>query len=233
MKPKINLLLQNDLTSFIQKCFATVNPSTEYQFNWHISLIAEHLIACEKREIKRLIINIPPRHLKSLIVNVAWPAWLLGQNPANRFISASYSQALATKHSLDSRLIINSDWYKENFPKTKLTSDQNQKEKFVTTKRGFRLATSVGGTLTGEGGDFLILDDPHNPANINSRTIREGTINWYEQVFSSRLDDKKRCDSFNNAKTSPRRFNKLSARKKSKSLAKAYNTFIHARRYIL
>lgn len=183
-------VLRKDLPSFIRKAFHTVNPGTAYCHNWHIDLIAEHLLACEKGYTKRLIINIPPRHLKSLIVNVAWPAWLLGQNPSRRIISTSYSQALATKHSLDTRLIINSPWYQNIFLRTLIVADQNEKDKFITTKRGFRLATSTGGTLTGEGGNFLILDDPHNPVNINSKTIRDGALNWYEQVFSSRLDDK-------------------------------------------
>lgn len=154
-------------------------------------MIADTLNKCENGEIKRLIINIPPRYLKSMAVNVAWPSWLLSQDPSRRIISASYSQALATKHSIDSRLILNSQWYKEYFPKTRLVSDQNEKDKFVTTERGFRFATSVGGTITGEGGNFLIVDDPHNPANIMSVTQRENVLNWYEQVFASRLDDKK------------------------------------------
>ncbi len=187
-----SLLIRNDLPSFIAKCFATVNPGTEYLHNWHIDLIAEHLLACERGHTKRLIINIPPRYLKSLAINVAWPAWLLGQNPTHRIISASYSQGLATKHSLDTRLLINSHWYRKLFPETRIVHDQNEKDKFITTHRGFRLATSVGGTLTGEGGNFLILDDPHNPAHMHSTTMRENTLNWYEQVFASRLDDKEK-----------------------------------------
>ena len=185
-----SLIIRNDLPSFIAKSFATVNPGTQYKHNWHIDLIAEHLLACEKGLTKRLIINIPPRYLKSLTINVAWPAWLLAHNPARRIISASYSQALATKHSLDTRLLINSAWYRKLFPHTRTVADQNEKDKFITTKRGFRLATSVGGTLTGEGGNFLILDDPHNPAHMHSTTMRQQTLNWYEQVFASRLDDK-------------------------------------------
>lgn len=183
-------LIRSDLSAFIEKCFYTINPGISYKPNWHIELIADRLKAVESGEIKRLIINIPPRYLKSLCVNVAWPCWLMGHNPNKRIISASYSQSISTKHSLDSRLIINSDWYKKIFPKTKLTDDQNQKEKFVTTKRGFRLATSTGGSLTGEGGDFLILDDPQNPVGIMSNTQRDTVTNWYEQVFASRLDDK-------------------------------------------
>ena len=187
-----SLVIKNDLPSFISRTFKTTTPGTEYLHNWHIDLICEHLIACEKGYTKRLIINIPPRYLKSHIINVAWPAWLLGHDPTRRIISASYSQALATKHSLDTRLLINSPWYQKIFPATQIVNDQNEKDKFITTQRGFRLATSVGGTLTGEGGNFLILDDPHNPAHMNSATMREQTLNWFEQVFASRLDDKQK-----------------------------------------
>ncbi len=174
----------------MQKCFVTVNPGTKYLYNWHIKRIAEYLHSCENSEINRLIINIPPRYLKSFIVNVAWPAWLLGQDPTRRIISASYSNGLSIKHSLDCRAIIESEWYQELFPETRLTSDQNEKNKFMTTMRGFRLATSTGGTLTGEGGNFLILDDPNNPSHIMSKSIRDEVLRWYEQVFSTRLDDR-------------------------------------------
>lgn len=190
LKIVIDLIIKNNFRLFLKKCFKIVNPDKEYMHNWHIDLIAEHLEACEKGLQKKLIINLPPRNLKSFIVNVVWPAWLLGKNPARRVISASYSQDLATKHSLDCRLIINSSWYKRLFPSTIIVKDHNQKDKFITTKRGFRLATSVGGTLTGEGGDFLILDDPHNPAHMYSKTMREMVLNWYDQVFATRLDDK-------------------------------------------
>ncbi len=186
-----NRLPREDLDAFTELCFRTVNPGTPYMPNWHMRLISEYLLAAERGDIKRLIINLPPRHLKSLSVNVAWPAWLLGHNPSRRIISASYSQALAGKHSLDTRLIMRSGWYKRTFPHTRITEGQNEKEKYVTTKRGFRLATSVGGTLTGEGGNFLILDDPHNPAHMHSQTMREQTLTWYEQVFASRLDDRR------------------------------------------
>ena len=185
-----SLIYRNDFSSFLQKCFHTVSPGVKYLHNYHIDLIAEHLSACETGEIKRLIINIPPRYMKSLMVNVAWPCWLLGKNTSSRIISTSYSQSLSTKHSLDSRLIVNSPWYHKIFPETLLVKDQNEKDKFVTSKRGFRLATSVGGTVTGEGGNFLILDDPQNPAHIMSLSQREAVISWYEQVFASRLDDK-------------------------------------------
>lgn len=188
----LNSISRQNFISFIERSFKTVSPGSEYIPNWHIDLIADRLQAVENGEIKRLIINIPPRYLKSICVNIAWPAWLLGHNPTKRIISASYSQAIATRHSLDTRLILESDWYKKLFPQTKITNDQNEKDKFITTRRGFRLAVGVGGSLTGEGGDILIIDDPHNPVNIMSKLARDTVTSWYEQVFASRLDSKKK-----------------------------------------
>ena len=134
---------------------------------------------------------MPPRNLKSICINVAWPAWLLGHNPSTKIMTACYSQALSNKHSQDCRLIINSSWYQQIFPSTKIARGENQKSKFVTTERGFRFATSTSGTATGEGGDFLIIDDPQNPNKINSKKYRDYTIEWFEQTFASRLNDKK------------------------------------------
>lgn len=144
----------------------------------------------QSREINRLIINIPPRTLKSIFVSVAWPAYLLGANPTKRIMAASYSQILSIKHSLDCRFILNSDWYKELFPNTILSKTHNQKSKFLTTANGFRFATSVGGSATGEGGDILIIDDPHNPTQIHSYKIRKKVIDWFEQTFVSRLNNR-------------------------------------------
>ncbi len=186
----INALIRNDFTSFIHKVFNTINPGTKYYCNWHIELISEYLKAVERGDIKRLIINMPPRSLKSVSISVAWPAWLLAKKPESRIMVASYSQILSTKLSLDTRFVMNSDWYNEIFPATRIHPKQNQKNKFLTTKYGFRFATSVGGSATGEGGDILIVDDPHNPANIASTKIREKVINWYKETFSTRLNNR-------------------------------------------
>lgn len=188
----LQAVLRTDLSSFIAKTFQTVDPATTYLPNWHIDAIAEYLTAASRGEIQRLIINIPPRSLKSVCVSVAWPAWLLGHDPSRRVMAASYSQILSLKHSLDCRLVLESDWYKSTFPQLALAEGQNEKAKFVTTKRGFRFATSVGGTATGEGGNFLIADDPHNPMQASSETFRGHAIDWFQQTFMSRLNDKKR-----------------------------------------
>jgi predicted phage terminase large subunit-like protein len=188
----LHATLRQDFGSFIIKCITTTNPGIEYLHNWHVDIIADRLNMACRGEIPRLLINMPPRYLKSVCVNVAWPAWILGHTPTARILSASYSQILSTKHSLDCRLILNSSWYRQLFPDTQIAGDQNEKNKFMTTKRGFRFATSVGGTATGEGGDFLIVDDPHNPLQAASETKRMQAIEWFDQTFSSRLDNKKK-----------------------------------------
>lgn len=189
---RLKAILRQDFHSFIAKSFATVNPQTPFLPNWHIELIAEYLIACTRREIRRLIINLPPRSLKSLCVSVAWPAWLLGHDPSRRVIAASYANALSVKHSLDCRLVMESDWYRDLFPNLAFAADQNEKTKFMTTARGFRLAASVGGSITGEGGNFLIIDDPHHPEEIFSAKKRQATLDWCDQIFMSRADDKEK-----------------------------------------
>lgn len=183
--------LKGSLSQFIRKAFESVDPGASYLHNWHIDLIAEYLEAATRRDIKRLIINIPPGYLKSISVNVAWPAWLLGNNPSERIVSASYSDALSLKHSVDCRLVTQTEWFKELYPDFQLTADQNTKTKFMSTARGFRFATSVGGTVTGDGGNFLLVDDPLNPVQAASDTERKSANVWFDQTFSNRLRDKK------------------------------------------
>ena len=185
-------LLRTRLAVFTRKAFATVDPGAEYRHNWHIDLIAEYLEACTRGEVKRLIINVPPRYLKSISVTVAWPAWLLGNDPSRKVIAASYSHSLSLKHSTDCRLVIKSPWYARAFPGVRLAPDQDTKEKFVTTNRGMRYATSVGGSVTGEGGNFLIVDDPHNPMQALSDVQRRHALTWFDQSFASRLNDKEK-----------------------------------------
>lgn len=184
-------ILEGDFTAFIGRVLHTVDPGATYIPNKHIEMVAEYLEAIRRGHITRLIINMPPRSLKSIAVSVAWPAWLLGHNPKSRIIVSSYASALSLKHSLDTRHVITSSWYKELFPKVRLTKDQNEKHKFQTTQRGYRIASSVGGGITGEGGNFLIIDDPINPAHAMNKHWREHTNSWFDHTFASRLDDKK------------------------------------------
>lgn len=188
---QVDTLCKVKLAPFIVRTFKTVDPGAEYLHNWHVDLIAEYLEACSRREITRLIINIPPRSMKSMCVSVAWPAWLLGKNPSERVLAFSYAGTLATKHSLDCRLVIKSPWYQRMFPDVVLTDDQDTKTKFMTTRRGQRLATSFGASAIGDGGNFIIVDDPLNPEQALSDNNREYANTWFDQNIPTRLDDKK------------------------------------------
>ncbi|RDD35127.1 Transposase [Wolbachia endosymbiont of Cylisticus convexus] len=177
---------------FIELCFQTVVPGCEYNDYQYIKVIADRLEAASAGEVKRIIFNMPPRSMKSVCVSVAWPAWILGNQPTARIIVASYSRLLSEKHSLDTRCIMQSDWYRKLFPEVELCKDQNTKYKFQTVQRGCRIATSVGGTLTGEGGDFIIVDDPLSPAQALSETFRKRAANWFDQALVTRLNDRKK-----------------------------------------
>ncbi len=179
------------LAYFVRKVFEHLNPDTEFHPNWHIDLICEYLEAVTAGKIKRLIINIEPRSLKSTIVSVAWPAWVLGHNPSSQFFCGSYAAPLANKLSIDCRNVIESAWYKKLFPRVRLAHDQNRQDEFATTEHGHRIATSVGGTATGKGGLFLILDDPIKREDAYSDAVRKATNDWIDQTFLNRLNDKK------------------------------------------
>ncbi len=143
-------------------------------------------------EIKRLIINVPPRHMKSISVAVALPAWTWATQPSKKFLYASYASSLSIRDSVKCRRLIDSPWYKAHFgDKFKLTDDQNQKQRFENDLTGFRIATSVGGALTGDGGDIICIDDPHNSVEADSSAVREGVLDWWDQAMQTRLNDPK------------------------------------------
>jgi predicted phage terminase large subunit-like protein len=142
-------------------------------------------------EIRRLIINLPPRSLKSQICSVAFSTFLLGHDPSKRIIGMSYSQDLATKHSNDCREVMNSPWYRRIFSHTKIARHKNTESEFATTRMGYRIATSIEGTLTGRGGDIIILDDPLKPNDALSDSKRERVNDAFANTILSRLDDKR------------------------------------------
>jgi predicted phage terminase large subunit-like protein len=185
-------LLYRDLYAFTQRSFYELNPTATFVPNWHIEVVASALEACRHGEITRLIINQPPRSLKSHCASVAFVAFLLGHNPAAQIICASYGQELANKHALDCRTILASAWYQALFPHTRLSSERQAVQEFITTQLGFRLSTSVGGVLTGRGADFIIIDDPLKPEEALSDTQRKAVNDWFDHTLYSRLNDKKK-----------------------------------------
>lgn len=186
----LNMFLKYDLTSFIERTFQTVAPGEPYLHNWHIEAIAWHLERCFRREIKRLVITMPPRYGKSICASVAFPAWALGQDPTLKFICASYAQDLAEKLARDCRAVLNSPWYREVFPATIIDPKKNTAQEIATVQKGGRLATSVGGTLTGLGGNILIIDDAMKAGDANSKAAREAAKVWLDGTALSRLNNK-------------------------------------------
>ena len=182
-------LLRQDFLSFLQRCFHELNPDTPFLANWHLEVMAARLAAVAAGKTTRLIVNVPPRHLKSLTASVAFPAWCLGHNPAARILCVSYGQDLADKHARDCRRIMNSAWYRALFA-TRLSPERQAVGEFVTTAQGFRLATSVGGVLTGRGADVIVIDDPLKPEEALSDTRRESVNEWFDHTLLSRLDNK-------------------------------------------
>lgn len=185
------------LGAFVRRGWRYTDPS-DFVGNWHIDAMAEHLEAVSKGEIRRLLINIPPRHMKSLMVSVAWPAWTWAQESAGlpllgaqvRWLFSSYAQTLSTRDNVKARRLIESPWYRGVWgDRFRLTSDQNTKTRFENDQHGYRMATSVDGALTGEGGDVVVVDDPHNVREAESEAVRSSVLAWWDEAMSTRLND--------------------------------------------
>jgi predicted phage terminase large subunit-like protein len=186
----LKAVLRTDLLAFTGKTFATLSPGQAFVPGWHLEAIAHRLERVHRGEIKRLIINMPPRSLKSIMSSVSFPAFVLGLDPTRRFICVSYSGDLAKKFANDFRAILEARWYQELFPGTRIGAKDSENE-IELTARGGRLATSVGGTLTGRGGDIIIIDDPLKPDDAYSDAKRNPTNEWFKNTLMSRLDDKR------------------------------------------
>ena len=185
----VNAACRKDFVSFIRKVFHVLHPSATFDMNWHICAIAYVLEQVRLRKIKRLIINVPPRSLKSIMCSVAFPAFVLGHDPTKRLIGASYSADLAIKFANDFRTVVNSAEYRAIFPAMRISAMKNTQSEVVTTLNGFRLAISVDGALTGRGGDIIIIDDPLAALAALSQKSRQHVVDWYFNTLVSRLDD--------------------------------------------
>lgn len=187
---EFNLILRTDFAAFAGRCFIHLNPAELYRPNWHVDVIAEALEKVRRGEVTRLIINMPPRHLKSTIVSIAFTAWMMGHDPSTQIINVTYGQDLSSKLARDVREIMASDWYQQLFPETRLSASKQSVSEFETTVRGSRLATSTDGVLTGRGANLIILDDPLKPEEAMSETQCNNVNAWYDNTLYSRLNDK-------------------------------------------
>lgn len=184
------IVCENDLAFFLKEAFKRIYPELTYEHNWHIDVLCKHLEAVERGEIRNLDINIPPRTIKSLLINIVFPAWVWTRKPWKKFITASYASSLSVGFNIRRRSLIQSDWYRSKWP-ISLKEDKNTTYNFENTKNGFMMATSVGGTLTGEGADFLITDDIIDVNDAFSKAARDNARFWYENTFYNRLNDAK------------------------------------------
>lgn len=183
-------LLRQDLSVFVQKAFRTLEPGTTYRHNWHVDHLSWQLMRVARGEIRRLIINVPARSMKSITVSVGFTAWLLGRDPTQRIICVSYADELARKLSVDCRTLIDSPWYRELFPGLQLASKRPRNMELVTTQQGYRYAAGMNGSILGRGADIIVIDDPIKATDALSEAARRSVNEAFDNTLYTRLNDK-------------------------------------------
>lgn len=188
---ELDAILRNDLVAFTERVFMQLNPGRSFKAGWYIRAIGYYTNAVAvERMFERLIINLPPRSLKSTMISVALVAFLLGRDPRLRIVVASYSQELGNMLGRQTRAVMEADWYKALFPSTRINPRRSAEHDFHTTVGGFRFATSTGGAFTGRGGDIIIVDDPLKADDAYSDAKRNSMLEWSRTTLFPRLDDK-------------------------------------------
>ncbi len=191
---EVRATVRADFYSFLVRCFTELHSGRIFSPAWHAEVLAAKLQGVGEGSVKRLVVNVPPRHLKSLAASVALPAWLLGHDPALAIVNVTYAQDLSDKFARDCRAIMTSDWYQSLFA-TRLASSREPLAELTTSRGGFRLATSVGGVMTGRGADVILIDDPLKPTDAMSQSRRAAANDWFDSTLYSRLNDKQKARS--------------------------------------
>jgi hypothetical protein len=189
----LNSVIRSDFMAFAHKAFATLAPGREFVVAAYIRFVVDKLMSIENGDrTNGIILNLPPRHLKSILISVAYVMWRLGQDPTLQIINISHNEELARHHSLNRRRLIESKWYKAAFPKTGLRTDSNRIDQFQTTSGGGYYARSLNDSVIGLSADIIILDDPQTPAGVLSLADREGAKEIYDCAVSTRFNDRRR-----------------------------------------
>lgn len=186
-------LAERSLWEFVKQAWPVVEPDLLVP-GWHIQAVCGHLEAVSRKQIRNLIINIPPRHTKSLITSVFWPAWEWGpfNRPQTRWLCMSYAGDLSIRDSVKCRTLVQSQWYRERWgDRYLLQGDQNAKERYNNNRGGVRVASSVGGVGTGEGGDRLVVDDANSVKEVTSAVARKSVNDWWDSVMPTRINNPK------------------------------------------
>lgn len=188
-------LCRESFDAFAARAFREVEPGVPYEWNWHIECISDHLQALYKDELpdgrRRLGVNVPPRSLKSYLCSIAFPAWVMGREPHKKFICTSFNFTLAKEMAQKCRILMESEWYQRLFPNTKIDDRQNEKHNFWTTQRGMYYSSAIQ-SVTGKGADFVIIDDPINPKEAVSETIRTDTNQTIRSTLPTRFNDQRK-----------------------------------------
>ena len=184
---------EKSLYEFTKQAWHVIEPGTPFMHNWHLQVISEHLEAVTNGKISKLIINIPPRHMKSIQVAVMWPVWVWTFRPDFRWLFASYAGSLSVRDSLKCRRLIESEWFKDRWgDRFKLTGDQNAKTFFENDQSGYRFATSVGASTTGHGGDALPVANRRRKFFVETRVelrLVVIEIKLTRRAFHVQIDD--------------------------------------------
>jgi hypothetical protein len=180
-------ILRRDFSAFVHRSFLELNGRTPFLSNWHLEVLVAKLEDVRQGRCRRLVINIPPRHLKSHTATIAFPAWLLGHDPFKRILTVCYAQDFSDKLARDSRTLMISPFYRALFD-TRLSPDRQAVGEFETTEGGYRFSSSVGGVVTGRGADIIIIDDPMKAGDAISDARRNSLNEWYDNTLRSRLN---------------------------------------------
>ncbi|MFN3891261.1 MAG: hypothetical protein ACK4MV_12750 [Beijerinckiaceae bacterium] len=187
---EIAAMARSDLWCFIELMFPVLHPGTRLVYADYLGLMATLLMSASERKYRRLIFNLPPRHMKSLIVSIMYPAWRLGRDPGVKFICISYGDDLAHDHSAMTRKIMQSSQYRMIFPNVEL--DKKAVDHIRTSKGGYRYATSIGSDITGFGADEIIIDDPMQPDEAGSEKRKQDIRSWVQSSVLTRFNDPSR-----------------------------------------
>lgn len=183
-------LCARSLRHFFVSAWQELNPGRSLSISWHIDAICDALEAVTRGDIRRIVINIPPRFTKSTLVCQVWQPWDWIRNPWHAFLYTSYAEELALRDAVTARRITMSDWYRDRWgERWGYRADQNTKHRYENNKGGYRFSTGVNGQLTGEGGDFIVVDDPHNVKEILSKTVMKETSRWFDESLMTRFNN--------------------------------------------
>lgn len=183
---------ERSLYDFLKLAWRSIEPHRPFVRGWHLEALCDHLEALWRGEIRKLLVNVPPRTTKSLTCCVAFPAWVWIHQPGLQWLFTSYSHRLSIRDSRRCRDLIRSPWYQERWGnRFRLSGDSNTLVRFDNTEAGYRIATSVDSANLGEGGDILVFDDPNNRKEAFSDAHMQGVIDWYNGTMSTRVQDAK------------------------------------------